>query len=331
MSPSDTEQPAEGSPTAAPSRNTHFIFESRVFQAPGANFRLVEQMGGPKEPMYGVAMAEGEAMLTLRQLRANFNIQAGSHDDQLIERAEQGLKYVPDIRPGDAIPNEILDGSASWTVSRKHKRIARERIQIQLINWMGGKPMEFAGPDELKAFLEVPSVRKQLREAFQKAAVQLGLKANDSEAVIERIESLARELCYIEALRERCDQVKRIREMLEVFTKQYYNDPRAVDEIGRCKKLIIDGVRELFTPLALLDVKITDVMNALQTVDELIGTVREPRDTVHFVLMQWDPVIALWQPLEPVRSKVADKAINALYKLLASRFRTGKSLMNKRK
>ena len=120
-----------------------------MFQAPGAHFKLVEQLGGPKEPMFGVAMSEGDAMLSLKQLRANFNIPAGSHDDQLIERAEQGLKYVPDIRPGDAIPNEILDGSASWTVGRKHKRIARERIQIQLINWMGCKPKEFTGPDEI--------------------------------------------------------------------------------------------------------------------------------------------------------------------------------------
>ncbi len=331
MSPSDTAESVEPAPASAPSRNTHFMFESRVFQAPGANFKLIEQLGGPKEPMYAVAMNDGEALLTLKQLRANFNIQPGSHDDQLIERAEQGLRYVPDIRPGDAIPNEILDGTASWTVGRKHKRIARERIQIQLINWMGGKPMEFAGPDELKAFLEVPSVKKQLRDAFQKAAVTLGFKATDSEAVIDRIETLARELCYIEALRERCEQVKRIREMVDLFIKQYANDARAVDELGRCKKLMIDGVREMFTPLALLDVKITDVMNALQTVDELIGTVRTTRDTVHFILMEWDPIIALWQPLEAVRSKAADKAINSLYKLLAKRFRPSKSLMGGRR
>jgi hypothetical protein len=276
-------------------------------------------------------MGDGEAVISLKHLRDNFGIRSGSPDDQLIERATAGLRFVPDIRPGDAIPNEILNGTASWTVGPRHKRIARERIQAQLVAWTTGKPLTAAGAEELKAHLEQESVKQALREAFKRAATALGYAATDTERVLERIETLARELCYIEALRERCGQVKRIRELLDRLTKAYTNDQRVVDEIGRCKLLMTDGLRELYAPLAELDAKIADVMNALQTVDTVIAAVRQTRDDIHFVLMAWDPVIAHWEKLEPNRGQAADRALHALYHLLAGRFATGKSLMKRRK
>ena len=319
--------PVEGYP-----RNTHFLFQAKVFQAPGAHFKLVNDgQGRPRVPMFAVDMGTGEAVISLKHLRANFGIQPGSSDDQLVERAEAGLRYVPDIRPGDAIPNELLDGAASWTVARKHKRIARDRIQAQLIAWATGHPVEFAGPEELKAIMDVPAVKKTLREGFQKAAVSIGLTAADGDKVVDRIEILARELCYIEALRERCEQITRIRAHLDRLTKVYTNDQRMVDEIGRCKLLMTDGMREIFTPLALIDAKISDILGVLKAVDDVIAAVRQTRDDIHFILMHWDPVIAKWQDLEPAKSQPIDKAMIALYQFLAGRFATGKSLIKKRR
>jgi hypothetical protein len=128
-------------------RNTHFDFQARVFQAPGACFLL---KGKEKEPMYAVDMGTGQGYISLKDLRRTFLIAEGSHDDKLIEQAAAGLRFVPDIRPGDEIPNEILNGTASWAVARKHKQIARDRIQIQLLSWMGGKPITYTNPEELK-------------------------------------------------------------------------------------------------------------------------------------------------------------------------------------
>jgi hypothetical protein len=338
MSSSESDPPAPASetepsaPVPASSRNTHFLFQAKVFQAPGAHFKLVNDgQGRPRVPMFAVDMGSGEAVISLKHLRANFGIPPGSSDDQLVERAEAGLHYVPDIRPGDAIPNELLDGTASWTVARKHKRIARERIQAQLIAWATGHPIEFAGPDELKAIMDVPAVKKTLRDGFQKAAVSIGFTTADGEKVVDRIETLARELCYIEALRERCEQVTRIRAHLERLTKAYNNDQRTVDEIGRCKKLMIEGMREIFTPLALLDARLSDILGVLKTVDEAIATVRQTRDDIHFILMHWDPVIAKWQDLEPIKGMPIEKALIALYQFLAGRFATGKSIMKRRR
>jgi hypothetical protein len=314
----------------ADARNTHFDFQAKVFQAPGAHFTTVSRgQGKTKAVMFAVELGTGEGLISLKHLRESFGIAPGSHDDQLIERAEAGLRYVPDIRPGDAIPTELLDGTASWTVSRKHKRIARERIQGQLLAWMNGSPLRTKDPKALEKLLETPETKKMLREAFRRAAVELGLAAEETDKVVDRIETLARELCYIEALRESVDRVRRIRVVLERLVKVYDNDARMVAEIGRCRKLIVEGVRELTGPLAAIDARIADVMAALQTIDAAITEIRRTRDELHHIMMEWDPVVARWKDLRPVKSKPTEQALQTLYQLLAGRFATGKSLLSR--
>ena len=151
MSPSAdaTETDAAGAVPAGP-RNTHFDFQAKVFQAPGACFLL---KGKDKEPMFAVDMGDAQGIVSLKDLRKTFFIAADSHDDKMIDRAAAGLRHVPDIRPGDEIPNEILDGSASWTVARRHNQIARDRLQVQLISWMTGKPIAYTNQDDLKKIM----------------------------------------------------------------------------------------------------------------------------------------------------------------------------------
>jgi hypothetical protein len=288
-----------------------------------------EDMGRTKLVRFACDMGGGIGDISLKSLRSTFGIAPGSHDDILITQAEAGLKYVPDIRPGDAIPNEILNGTASWTVSRKHKAIARERIQAQLLAWMTGKDVDAADRDGLKKLMESPETKKMLRDAFQKAAVAIGLAVSEAEQVVDRIETLARELCYIEALRDRCEQIQLIRKRLEPLAKIYHEDKRIFGEIGRLKLLMVDGVREVFTPLAMTDAKTADIVGVLQSIDRAIADIRKARDDVHFILMEWDPIIAKWENLTLERSAEVEKAMTAVYKFLVVRFQTGKSLLSK--
>jgi hypothetical protein len=288
-------------------------------------------MGRTKIVRFACDMGGGIGDISLKSLRTTFGIAPGSHDDVLITQAEAGLKYVPDIRPGDAIPNELLNGTASWTVSRKHKTIARDRIQAQLLSWMTGKDVDATDRDGLKKLMESPETKKMLRDAFQKAAVAIGLRATEAEQVVDRIETLARELCYIEALRDRCEQLNHIRKKLEGFAKVYHDDKRVFGEVGRLKLLMVDGVREVFTPLAMTDAKTADIVGMLQTIDKAIADIRKARDDVHFILMEWDPIIAKWENLALERTALAEKAMTTVYKFLVVRFQTGKSLLSSRR
>ncbi len=308
-------------------RNTHFDFQARVFQAPGAHFEL---RGHPKKPMFAVDMGAGQGYISLSDLRRTFLIAPESHDDRLITRAEAGLHFVPDIRPGDEIPNEILDGTASWTVARKHKQIARDRLQVQLLSWMSGKPLSYASQDDLKKIISDDSNKKALKDAFTKAAIALGIDPKESEKVLERIETLAREICYIEALRDRARELLRIRANVELLIKVYSADQRASADLGRIKLLMVKATAETDDIFNNIDSETADVLNALMSIEDIIRAVRKARDDMHFILMEWDPVIAKWQNLQMIRSQEIDRAVAATYQFLAKRFSTGKSLMKSR-
>jgi hypothetical protein len=314
-------------PVQAGPRNTHFDFQAKVFQAPGACFVL---NGKAKDPVFAVDMANGQALISLKDLRRTFFIEQNSHDDKLIDKAAAGLHHVPDIRPGDEIPNEILDGSASWTVARRHKQIARNKLQVQLISWMTGKPMAYAGQDDLKAIIESDENKKALKDAFKKAAVALGIDPTESEKVLLHIETLARELCYIEALRERAQDIGKVKSNLDILTKVYNNDPRVSADIGRMKVLIVKGVQEPENILNNIDAESADVLSALMSIDDIIRSVRKARDDLHFLLMEWDPILAKWEKLNMVKSQEIDRALMATYKFLAMRFSTGKSIIKKK-
>lgn len=326
---SDTPEHASPAAPIGP-RNTHFDFHAKVFQAPGACFML-KGKDKDKVPMFAVEMGGGQGIISLQDLRKTFFIATGSHDDKLIDRAAAGLHYVPDIKPGDEIPNELLDGSASWTVARRHTQIARDKLQVQLLSWMSGTPVSYASQDDLKKILGSDDNKKALKDAFGKAAVALGYKAAESERVLDRIETLARELCYIEALRERAHEVAQIQQNLETLTKVYSGDLRVSADISRMKILIVKGANELRGVLDKVDAETADVMGALMSIEAVIKSVRKARDELHHILMEWDPAMAKWQNLDMVRSQEIDRALSATYQFLAQRFSTGKSMMTQGK
>lgn len=297
-----------------------------MFQAPGACFMI---KGRDKQPMFAVEMGSGQGIISLTDLRRTFFIEPDSHDDHLIDRAAAGLHYVPDIRPGDEIPNEVLDGSASWTVARRHKQIAREKIQVQLLSWMSGAPASYASHEDLKRILGAEENKRGLKDAFARAAVALGFQAGESEKVLDRIEMLARELCYIEALRERAHEVGKIQLNLETLTKVYSGDSRTSIDIGRMKILTLKGTNELRNILDNIDAESADILGALLSIDSIIKAVRKARDDLHHILMEWDPTMAKWQNLTMVKSQGIDRALSVTYQFLAQRFSTGKSLMTR--
>ena len=323
----ETQQPSSELTLRSGPRNTHFDFQAKVFQAPGALFEL---RGHPKAPMFAVDMGKGRGYVSLKDLRRTFFVEAGSHDDKLIDRAEAGLHYVPDIRPGDEIPNELLDGTASWTVARKHKQIARDRLQVQLLSWMSGKPISYASQDDLKKIIAEEGNKKALKDAFTKAAVALGIDPTQSELVLDRIETLAREICYIEALRDRAKELLKIQANVEVLIKVYSTDQKVSADLGRIKQLMIMAVAETDNVFNNIDAETADVLSALMSIEDVIRSVRKARDDVHYILMEWDSVLARWQNLEMVKSQEVDRALGMTYQFLAKRFATGKSIMKAR-
>ena len=186
---------------------------------------------------------------------------------------------------------------------------------------------EIDGFDEkaVKNIMDAPETKAMLRDAFRKSAVQL--QVPKAEDVIDRIETLVRELCYIEALREEVNKVAEIRKMLPIAEKKYGGFPQFYSAIKRCDDLILEGERELCTPIAMLDIKFGSIMNVLKDINVAIEEVRQARDSVRFLLFDWHPVFVLWNEIDLNRAQKLKAAIESLYRILMGKLPTARSIL----
>lgn len=308
------------------SNNQAFNFEAKVFKAPGACFKL---HGSPKRPMFGVEMGAGLAYISLQDLKKQFSIEEDSSDAELIVIASNGLNYVPEIRPGDEIPKELLDGSASWSVSDEHKETARLRIQAQLISWLSGREEVLTDPNEIQMYIDQVENKERIREAMKEAAAKLGYERENTDPVLQKIETLVHELSYIEALRERCAMVYKVAEHLDTSLKLYAGDKRLKGDIQRMKVLMQLGKREFSAIFENTDAQTGEIISALGNLDEIIAFIRKARDDLHFLCIEWDEVFDAWTNLRKIKHRhETEKVLNLTYRLLAGRFNTGKSMLS---
>src|SRR5215472_18971208 len=138
----------------APSESTHFLFQHKVFTIPRAYFALAQDT---RDPTYYVPLGDIQGVLSLPQLASGFDIAPGSSDAKLLEIVEKGLAYVKRIQPGDSIPRELLDGTASWAVEEKDRMLAESRMRVQLVTWLAGKEVGSTDPAEILKLANDPS------------------------------------------------------------------------------------------------------------------------------------------------------------------------------
>lgn len=311
-------------PTGVVGGQTHFDFQAKVFSAPGARFVAI---GTARKPNFCVALGGIEALVDVHALCREFDIAPGSHDARLITTAIKGLKYVPDIRKGDKIPNELLDGSASWTVERRHLEIATNRIQVQLVSWLQGREIVISDSQELEMFFAQLDNKEKLRKAFADAAVALGYPAADTAVVVERIEQLSREICYIEALRDRYKVIGAIESRLSHIRRLHGSDSRMRDALQRVFALLVYGQAECERLFSEVDAQTGEIIGALKSIDRQIRYIRDKRDELHHLAMLWAPVVEAWKDAPQQRSRRLDEVLDKTYRFLAQRYARGKSML----
>lgn len=305
--------------------HTHFNFESRVFATPGAHFMLD---GPDKKPVFAVTMGEGEAKIQISALCTEFKIPCDSQDGRLIELAIKGLRHVPDIRPGDKIPTEVLDGTASWSVLPRHKQLAERRLQAQLVSWVGGKETVLTQADDLAMFLEQIENKEKIREAFGKAAEALGLAKDNPAPVLERIEVLSRELCYIEALRDKFREISGLDERLGAIGGHAKADRRTRADVDRVRSMLKHAAAQFTAIFRKADACTGKIIAALERLGDVVSFIRETRDDLHFMSLEWEPILKIWRAITVPNATSTFRALDQTYRFLATRFSVSRSLLH---
>ncbi|HEX2113273.1 MAG TPA: hypothetical protein VHM01_02610 [Alphaproteobacteria bacterium] len=316
-------------PVYTSDRSTHFAFTHKVFGIKDAVFKL----SSTEEPLFHVDLGDLKCGISLTSLRNEFSIKRDSDDGKLLALIEKALRYVKEIRPGDSIPKELLDGSCSWSVEDRHRKLAHNRMTVQLASWLSGGEADIADATKLEKIAGDPETKQRVQKAFAEAAEKIGLGRERASEVIDRFETLARELAYIEALRERFQHVRMIMVRLAEMSQIYKPERAIMEELVRVQMLMRNPDGEFQNDFGLIDAHTCEIVNMLKKIDMQIAFIRSNRDDLHYKLMKWDDLIAKWASTKIEKSEALENLMRATYRFVAQHYpqRSNWQLQNKKR
>lgn len=305
---------ADDAPIPSVDGITHFDFRHKVFGLPGAYLSPDHQ----NRPQLHVRLGDVSAAMPEESIRREFGIKPDDHDFKLINLTAQALRHVPVVTPGDALPTEIIDGTASWPIRQHHHDAARHRLLLQLAAWAANEEAVNAPPSQMARMLEVPEVKANLKKGFSDAAATLGLE--DREAVVALLESAAREMAYIEALREYFSWILKIPKDIKQLQTHLKSDREALESAIRSHQLIMPPLRNYRDLFLEIEVLFAEVVHVLATLPAAIRTVRQVRDDLHRQTMIWATLRPDWQNIDPSDKNTARENAALIYSFLARNF-----------
>ena len=316
---------ASAAPPSAPrgtERTTTFSFRNKIFGLDGGYFSMTRDS---MEPVFHVTLGDLRAALPLPTLCAEFGIARDSPDGKLLSIVEKSLRFVKEIYPNDSIPRELLDGSASWSVEDRHRQIAQSRLAVQVSTWLSGAQAVIGDVEQLQQLADDPATKQRVQSAIGEIAEKLGLGREGRQQVMDKIDQFARELAYIEALRERCGSVKQIVVLLNRLLKTYRADKSVAEDIVRILQLLRTPVADFDATFSLIDVQTGQILGVLQSFNSQVEFVREMRNDLHERLMKWDDLLVKWEGMSTVRSPEVEALIKETYRFVAYHFPQGQS------
>jgi hypothetical protein len=298
----------------------HCTLTHRVFASFGEPlFRRSETDG---TPVMVVKLGEKEAAIPLRSLQREFGIPDDTVDGRMLGLIAQSLDFVAGLRIGDPLPAEVLSGEASWEPAELHLQIANARLQWQLVAWLNsgtGGDTPNLDADALLQVADDPARKQQVQHAFAKAAEALGLESR--EAVIQLVEDLARELAYIEALRDRLlRRVQAMAEKLNRMAQAYRGDGSHLETLTQVRRLTGAALKQIGHRFEELDAQTGEVMAALRNTDSQRTFIRSNRDWLYRTLRAWQSLLQEWDAAGIGFDEGILMLLNRSYQFLAPRF-----------
>ena len=266
-------------------------------------------------PVLAISFGEREANVPLRGLQREFGIVDDSDDGRMLALIAESLDYVAGLRLGDPLPAEVTSGAASWEPKSQHRQCAEQRLQLQLVAWLGRNGGS-AKPGKIGSDA---GQRASIQAALREAATAIGVA--NGEAVLPLIAAIATELAYIEALRD--SLLKRVEAMVESATTLgvgWRGDSTRLDTLKQVRRLSKLALEHFALRFDEIDGQTSEIIATLSNVDAQRVFIRSNRDWLHRSRRAWDPVLAGWRPPPYRLDDTAWKLLGVTYHFLAPRF-----------
>ena len=267
--------------------------------------------------MMALLLGDRDAYLPLNSVRREFGIAPGTPDDQMLDLIEASLDFVASLKPGDPLPDEVRTGEASWKPNATHARIAMTRMRLNLIDWLSpGSRWSTAERDD--ATLTRLAVDTGLWAEVQAVATVAArrLKLHDGGAVVVLMDEMARELSYIEALRERL--LRRV-ELLCRRIARLLRDRRgpaiAFENLSQIHRHSVASYRQIASRFNDVDVQTSEADTLLRNAASQRSFIRSNRDWLYRNQREWSPLLDRWD--EQTESDQQGALLADTYRFLA--------------
>ena len=162
-------------------------------------------------------------------------------------------------------------------------------------------------------------MRQPVQEACRRVAEELALSGPDEVTPI--LESLAQELAYVEALRDRLLQpVQGVANKLGRMAQGWRGDATQLEKLTQVRRLSLVALRRIGGRFEELDAQTGEVLAALRNLDSQRTFIRSNRDWLYRTLRAWQPLLQEWGGLGYVFDESVRAALDHAYRFLAPRF-----------
>ena len=292
----------------------HKFFES----ADGGCFRMSEQ-GDLPVFAFQITGENQQIVLSFNGIKREFGLE-DSADGRMLDLIAEALKFVKVMRIGDKLPPELSTREASWETKPQHVTIARNRLTVQLITWIGGEEKIINDLEKLRAILDDPKIQHKINQALDEAAARLGGENQDRERVLELLESLADELAHIEALRQEFEKIISMQKKAKDLLKCYANELSVSEQINPVIRLLSIAIKEYKEVFDELDANIGEIVSVMRNIERHTEYIRHTRDYLYCRLISWDNMFSRWEPVRARRQLDNENLLRDTYSFLAPRF-----------
>lgn len=311
--------------TPSPSARPEAVPDRCGFEHPLFN-RLNDMVFRPAEadgtPSLIIPLGRSIAVLPLRSLQAELGIDSASPDGRMLALIARSLDFVADLRLGDLLPVEVLDGAASWQPSALHQQLAASRLKLRLISQLDEDDAVDWGRAEPRAVLAAaaePGMRLQLQAAYIEVTARLGL--SEAAAAARLVEDAAHELGFVEALRDRLlRRMLRLMDRVRHLANGLAQNLAGLELLSRVTRLTGIAIRRISARFAELDSQTEIVLDTLRSLEIQRVLIRQHRDWLYCSLRGWEPILAAWEAAAFDWSDGTWQLLGRTYRFLAPRF-----------
>ncbi len=292
-------------------------FEHTFFRTNADGFFRLDETD--RRPVYVINLGDQTGIVSFPAIRQELMVGDCIGDQAMLDAVGEALKFVRDIRIGDTLPSEIINGKASWRPEAHHQTIANRRVLAALVKWSEGRDESVTQPNNLQRFLAEHVDRAVISRALRRLDEEVGDDGQGLTNIQPVLMGLAKELSYIEALRETVGRVRRIGTLLDCVRYSSGSQANDAHEIAAVLRVFTHMMRSFDKKLKSIDDQVGDIVGAVSAHQSFRKHIRQARNQLRSELLAWDEPLAHWQSVTVQNLDLAEIApkVSELYRFLA--------------